>query len=125
MNEHLLRTLETATLEHAKWKTRLLDAARGKRIGLDLRQKADCLSCEFGKWLENHREELGSHPEYRAVRTDHELFHMDVDDSLEKLRAGRGAEVERELQIEDGFRRKTARLILDLRAWRDRVASSP
>ena len=124
MNGDFVAAIDKAAVAHATLRVRLLDAARGKRLEFDLRQVQDCGACEFGEWLERHRPELSSHPEYSAVRADHALFHMDVEDSLEKLRAGRCSEVERELQIEDGFRRKTERLILDLRHWRDRLASS-
>ncbi len=122
MNEDLIARIDKATVSHALWKTRLLEASRGKTLGVDSPGMRDGCACEFGRWLDSNRSMLGDHPEFQEVYSGHELFHMDVAESLESIRMGCGKEVEREIQLDGDFRRNANRLISELLRWRDRLA---
>lgn len=122
MNEDLIARIDKATVSHALWKTRLLEASRGKMLGIESSGMRDGCACEFGRWLDSNRAVLGEHPEFQDVYFGHELFHMDVAESLDSIRMGCGRKVEREIQFDGAFRRNANRLIHELLRWRDRLA---
>ncbi len=122
MNEDLIARIDKAAVSHALWKTRLLEASRGKTLGIDSPGMKDGCACEFGRWLESNRSELDGHPEFQDVYSGHELFHMDVAEGLESIRMGCGRKVEREIQIDGAFRRNANRFVRELQRWRDRLA---
>lgn len=122
MNEDLIVRIDKAAVSHAYWRTRLLDASRGKTLGLGSSGEADGCRCEFGRWMDSNRSLLGDHPEFQDVYSGHELFHMDVAESLDSIRKGCGRKVEREILFDGAFRRNANRLIHELVRWRDRLA---
>lgn len=122
MNEDLIARIDKATVSHALCKTRLLEASRGKMLGLGSSLDGDGCDCEFGRWMDSNRSRLGDHPEFQEVYSGHELFHMDVADSLDSIRRGGGAKVEREILFDGAFRRNANRFIHELIRWRDRLS---
>lgn len=122
MNEDLIARIDKATVSHALCKTRLLEASRGKMLGIDTPGMRDGCACEFGRWLDSNRTELVGHPEFQDVYSGHELFHMDVAESLDSIRMGCGRNVEREILFDGAFRRNANRLIHELIRWRDRLS---
>lgn len=122
MNEDLIARIDKAAVSHASLKARLLDASRGKTLGMKSATVDDGCDCEFGRWLDSNRTELGGHPEFQDVYSGHELFHMDVADSLDWIRKGCGRKVEREILFDGAFRRNANRLIHELIRWRERLS---
>lgn len=110
MNEDLIARIDKATVSHALCKTRLLEASRGKMLGLGSSLDGDGCDCEFGRWMDSNRSRLGDHPEFQEVYSGHELFHMDVADSLDSI------------LFDGAFRRNANRFIHELIRWRDRLS---
>jgi hypothetical protein len=122
MSADPVQQIDQATVAHALWKVRLLDASTGDGSVLDRSTAGDCHACNFGKWLDSGADGLSGTTEFPEVFSLHEAFHGAVGTFIDRMRRER---IDLDTDLGGGsIRDRSSQLALRLLRWRDRLAGT-
>lgn len=113
----LKEELEDALGAHGKWKLRLRKAIHTGECDISVETASSDCQCAFGKWIQNHAQDLAHHTHFHPVRNLHTEFHTNAGKTLAKALAGHKEQALKDLGLEGDFSRVSAKLTLEILHW--------